>query len=185
MKVKFPTLLIALIFSIFTCKKDSPQDILPPIPPSAPNYFPFTIGNYWIYDHYKVNDTTGVEEQLNAADTIRIIGEKIINDKTYYVFEQREYWLNNNAEMDTVYYRDSSGYIVDLEGTITFSSVDFNNIIRVDSLGFEMYFSEYSVSDTTENITVPAGTFECLNFKGKFNNTNPDNDKPDRFLNNC
>ena len=48
-----------------------------------------------------------------------------------------------------------------------------------------MYFSEFSVSDTTENITVPAGTFECLNFKGKFNNTNSDDDKPDRFWNNC
>ncbi len=168
----------------FGCKKDKTCEEPPVINPPDPIYFPFTIGNYWIYDVYLVNDSTDIETQQNYSDTLRIIAEEVINGNTYFVIEE-DRWLSNTNLKDTLYYRDSSGYIVNLEGEIIFEYVAFNTIVRTDSFASNMYVSEYSVSDATENITIPAGTFDCLNFKGRFNKTNPDDDEPDRFLNNC
>lgn len=184
MKIKLPLLLAAFAFLIANCKKDNTPPYVPPVDPPDPVYLPLSIGSYWYYDIYLVNDSTGVEEKVNLGDTVRIIEEKIINGYNYFGFEQKEYMLSPPNMKDTVYLRDSSGYIVNLEGTIIFAHNDFNNTLRVETYGATFYQAEYSISDTLENITTAAGTFDCLNFKGRFNSTNPNDNFPDRFLNN-
>ncbi len=170
---------------IINCKKDSLQSPPPDITSTITGYFPLSVGNYWIYDIYRINDTTGLEEQLNIGDTVRIIAEEIINNNTYYSFEQKQHWISFSYEKDTIYLRDSSEYIVNLAGDIIFSSTDFNNILHQIDYSPATFLVEYSVSDTVETRTVPSGTFECLNYKGRVQNTDPNNDKPDRFMHNC
>jgi hypothetical protein len=168
----------------FSCKKDNPQTANPDITTSNSTYFPFIVGNYWYYDLYRVVDTTGLEESLNYSDTTRIIAEEVINSKTYFVIEQ-DSWLSQDNRKDTLYYRDSSGYIVNVEGNILFSSGDFNNILHETDYAPATWAVEYSVPDLIENHSVPSGDFDCLNFKGRVYSTNPNNNNPDRFLDKC
>jgi len=166
------------------CKKDEPQITNPDITTSNSAFLPFTVGNYWYYDLYKVIDSTGMEESLNYADTAKVIAEEMINGNTYFVIEQ-DSWLSQDNRKDTLYYRDSSGYIVNVDGDILFSSVDFNNILHTIDYDPTPWVVEYSVSDAFENHSVPSGDFDCLNFKGRFFSTDPNDNRPDRFIDNC
>ena len=166
------------------CQKDDPQIINPNIETSNSAYFPFTLGNYWYYDIYKVIDSTGMEESLNYTDTTKIIAEEMINGNTYFVIEQ-DSRLSQDNRKDTLYYRDSSGYIVNVDGDILFSSVDFNNILYSIDYDPALWSVEYTVLDAIENHSVPSGDFDCLNFKGRVFSTDPNDNHPDRFIDNC
>ena len=106
MKIKNLLLPVVIVFSFSACKKEAPQtnplidNVL------VSEFLPFTVGNYWIYDVYKVNDTTGLEELLDVGDTVRIIAEEIINNETYFSFEQKQHWISTSNEKDTVFLRD-------------------------------------------------------------------------------
>lgn len=184
MRIKTPAFLIILIFSIFTCKKDTPQNPSPPSPTTPISYLPFTVGNYWYYDLYKVTDTSGLEEQLSYVDSVKVISEEVINGNNYFVIAQ-DSWLSQDNRKDTLYYRDSSSYIVNVAGDILFSFVDFDNILYEADYTPAPWAVEYSVAESLENHTVPSGTFNCLNFKGRVYSTTPGNNDPDRYIHNC
>ena len=183
MKLKTLLLPIAILIVLSGCKDELPNNPAPPIPP-APNYYPFTVGNYWIYDVYHVVDSTGEEDQLSYSDTISVIAEEEINGNSYFVIEQ-DSWLTQNNRKDTVYLRDSSSYIVNEEGVILFSYANFDNILSIVDYDPAPFVVEYSIQDSIENHAVPSGNFDCLNFKGRFYSTIPNNNDPDRFLDNC
>ena len=80
-----------------------------------------SVGSYWVYDRYVV-DSLGNETLVPAThDSITVIGDTIANGKTYFKFKG-EIWGNGNL---ITFQRDSSGYIVDIHGTIIYS---FNNV---------------------------------------------------------
>ncbi len=184
MKIKILFPLILIIFVTSTCKKENQKNSAPNTSTEASSYFPLEIGNFWYYDLYKVVDSSGLEEQLNYSDTVRIIGEEMIDGNNYFVIEQ-DSWLTQNNRKDTLFYRDSSSYLVTPEGNIVFSSVEFNSILRLVDYDPAPWAVEYTVPDTIENHTVPAGTFECLNYRGRVYSTTPNNNYPERFVHNC
>ena len=70
MKYLFALSAIALLL-ISSCKK---EEMVPcPTPPieTIPNYMPLAIGNYWVYNNYKI-DTLGNETKMNLVDSIFI-----------------------------------------------------------------------------------------------------------------
>lgn len=56
---------------ILSSKKDNPAQ------PELLNYTPLSIGNYWVYETFKV-DTNGNEELLNNYDSLVINRDTII-----------------------------------------------------------------------------------------------------------
>jgi hypothetical protein len=71
---KYKILLFSMLLIVFfnSCKK---EDIM--VKNRTGNFFPLSVGNYWIYENstYNINNFTGTKSDV--LDTIRIIGTKI------------------------------------------------------------------------------------------------------------
>ncbi len=187
MKKFNPTLLGLILLCLaltltFTACNDDDENISPPNPPAAvPNFFPMSIGNYWIYDVVRV-DSNGTETLLNYSDTIRIIGDTSYNSNIYYSIEQDRF-LTTQALKDTIYRRDSSGYLVNLEGRISFSADDYHTIFHTWEIPQANIKVDYFVDDSLYTYNVPAGNFDCLNYVGLVQYLDPASTFPDRYMN--
>ena len=75
---------LALVF-LFSCKKETEelQENNNQVPVS---YMPLKIGNYWIYQTYKI-DSLGNESIDGAVDSVRVTKDTLINGNTYFVLE--------------------------------------------------------------------------------------------------
>ena len=186
MKIKTLAFLSFVLLFVFACKKDKATDPEPVPQISINDYFPMTVGNYWIYDIYKV-DTSGVEEQYPYSDTIRIIAEEDIDGKTYLVAEI-DTWLSTSNKKDTILYRDSSSYLIDSEGNFFLSLNMDESVIQSKTYNQTPYVSDYVMADSMVSFTVPAGTFDCIDFQGLFYSTDPEvpyENYPTRIAHNC
>ena len=100
------------------------------------------------------------------SDTIRVVNEAILNGNKYYLLE-RDSWLTPDVKKDTVYWRDSVGYIVDRAGTVQFTAIDFDRTLRRWNISATQYV-DYSVKDSAFFELTPAGFFQCLDYAGCF-----------------
>ena len=111
--------LIAMGLFILSCKKEKKNEAEEST--NQTNYaYVNTIGSYWVYEKYNV-DSLGVETLLLDRDTITVTGDTVVNSKTYYKFTGDLSFYYSGSQFQ----RDSSGYIVDLNGNILYS---FNNV---------------------------------------------------------
>jgi len=154
-----------VIILLASCKKDDSS--VQNIPVEKNSYFPLKIGNYWIYKHYDI-DQLGNETEMDRTDSVLITRDTIIDSKQYFVLEGKDYPYNKNwGILDCL--RDSSGYIVNEKGQIKFSSGNFSDTLasKVDVMnGDTLYALTYKMERVTNLVTVPAGEFDVLNFKG-------------------
>ena len=174
---------IAAMIAIFSaCQKDddSNQTV------SEPDYYPMAIGNYWVYQ-FTNTDTLGVVH-YERFDSIFIDRDTLIGNETFFVFEHAKISSDGDVSYGpSSYYRDSSGYIIDSSGAIFFSDKNFTDtlqsvtrIIGQDSI----YRATYKMEYVSEIVSVPAGDFEVLNFRGTvwIYDPNPNIPNP-RYLN--
>lgn len=90
-------------------------------------YLPMSVGNYWIYQHYKI-DSLGNEMPLrNYTDSVYIVKDSIINGDRYYKFESSIYF-----EKFKGFFRDSCGHLIKSTGEIIFSATNFVDTIRYE-----------------------------------------------------
>lgn len=133
-------------------------------------YIPLYPGNYWIYDHYKI-DKAGNETLLDSYDSIAITGTALENGKPYLVFEGT--WANMEMKL-----RDSSGYYVNPAGNIHMSDDHFMDTLsfytfRNNHTGDTIYQSWYQLLEDPGSVVVDAGAFETVNFRGTILTFNP------------
>lgn len=148
------TCIFMSLFAIWSCEDSNETTI-----PSGKDYFPLKVGNYWVYQTFRI-DTLGNEFlESSKNDTITIVNESIINGYKYYGIRDRHCLLNVNK---IIYYRDSSDCIIDLNGKIILSTTNFTDTINIFT---DQYFTNkyYTLSrkmeKTEEPITVPCETF--------------------------
>jgi hypothetical protein len=160
-------LLLVLVTVAMACQKeelpDNPEN--PPVPEK--NYYPLTIGSYWNYQSFEV-DTNGIATALSYTDSVKITKDTIININTYKVFEGTNKPFMDWGILDIV--RDSSGYIVNIRGTIIFSPDNFADTLQqgvfyktTNNDTLYTYFS--MMEDNGQVVNLPAGAFEVLNYK--------------------
>jgi len=157
-----------LMFTLFSCSKDENNNGNTNLTPWEAGYIPLYPGNYWVYEHYKI-DTLGNETFSDNYDSVVITGIEIIGGVQYFVFEGT--WMSSPDPMDTLFaLRDSAGYFVDPSGTIYFTDQNFTDTLEtftfVISNGDTLYESCYKMESEPQVVTVPAGTFETLNYNG-------------------
>lgn len=114
---------------ILSCKKDK----LEPAPQAVNSYTHVsTTGSYWVYDWYDV-DSTGNETLWNTTwkDTIRIVGDTTINGKVFQHYKGKEW--NSLREYWT---RDSSGYVVGINGKIAYSYISTPMLLSTNNDGY-------------------------------------------------
>jgi hypothetical protein len=155
-------LLPALLVSCRENETPTPDD-----PGIVYDYMPMKAGNYWVYNHYRI-DTSGNATDEGITDSIVITDDTLINGKRYFVFEG----TNNYNGMgwgliDCL--RDSSGYIVNAQGIIKFSATNFTDTLYTRTMVYQgdtLYTLSFRMEKPDTTITVPAGVFGVLNYRG-------------------
>lgn len=158
-------LLIALLGFIFTsCTKDDVDN--PTNPVSSTDYMQLQIGNFWVYENYRF-DSLGNEIVIGDPDSLVITGDTLIRGKLYYK-------KLSVIQGYTSYLRDSSGFLVDDLGKIIFSEKDFDNILRVDTIGPNLAYVEYKMVEGDTIINIPMGSYPSLDYRGTVTSLQPD-----------
>ncbi len=160
--------LLTLVIISYSCKKDKKEENTP-TPITYPNYSQLKVGNYWVYQYFRI-DTLGHETPQNFYDSCYVQKDTVINGQTYYKM-YRPFWENHNIFSIL---RDSLHYIIDYKyGRKLFSSQDFENILKSGyiTLSPTDTICYYTVKMTDRNMSVvtPAGTFVTLNGKETYN----------------
>lgn len=154
---------IATMISV-SCKKNDSENELKSVQTS--DYMQLKIGNYWVYEKYTI-DSAGVENPVwGEADSSIITGDTMINDMKYF----KKFSVNNE---NMSFLRDSSGYLVNLEGEVLFSENDFSNIIRIDTVGPGLAYIEYMMHNEDSSVSVPIGTYPVIEMRGKVISLDP------------
>ena len=165
MKRRIIYLLALLVIFIFSCKKKSDEQASQPVSP-APDYIQLSVGNYWVYEFYKV-DTNGVEQKLTHTDSSYILKDTIINRNKYFVRLSNPIQFTRSGSLltgpDTSYMRDSLGYllVLDYYGNthVGFSRDNFSYVFEADT-NFNLLWSQQKMAGRDSIVSVPAGTFK-------------------------
>ncbi len=155
---------LGLTIALFASCQKSPDPELS----SMFSYTPMEIGNYWVYAHYQI-DSAGIELPTSHTDSIIISGDTLINGSRYFIFQGTNYPWNGGKWQIVSIMKDSSGYLVDINGIIRFASDNFTDILasKVEVYNGDTLFTlSYQMEAAVGEVTVPAGTFEALNYKG-------------------
>lgn len=113
--MKYLFFIFSISLLIVSCKKEKVENSTQP---SSSNGYsiPSTTGSYWIYSLSQI-DSLGNVTAMSTIDTVTITGTEIINGHTYIVYEGT--YLGQDK---TWYERDSSGFIVNSEGLLLYST---------------------------------------------------------------
>ena len=114
-------------------------------------------------------DSLNNEILSDRIDSIVVERDTLINGHQYFVLEGINYPFNagNWGTIDML--RDSAGYIVTPEGNIRFAINNFTDILAEKTEVIQedtLYSLTYKMETVDYSLTVPAGSFEVLNFKG-------------------
>ena len=156
-KLLLPILSISILF--IACKDEGLHSNEPV--GEIENFSQLAVGNYWAYDWYRLISTGG--EVLMMSDTLRIVDDTIIGGRTYFI--QKGTFLGNPQKR---YLFDSANVLYTYPAKAILFTTDPTQT-RMQVFGpsqnplAEGYFA---LNPVQENITVPAGTFICYNFRG-------------------
>jgi hypothetical protein len=145
---------------------DDENNPSPQIPPKDyANYSALKVGNYWIYQHFML-DSLGNSSSLPTIDSCYIEKDTVINTYTYF-----KLWGPDQITQTLAfgYVRDSLHYTVNSEGVILLSSEDFSTVFEDRYMILPNTDTVCRITakmdDLNQAITVPAGTFNTINYK--------------------
>jgi hypothetical protein len=130
-KLTVVCLALAAIFTV-SCTKTAEYNV----PAPKPDYFQLKTGNYWIYEGYRV-DSNGVATATGDIDSAFIQKDTLIRGYTFYKLYENPYVLGYLQV--PFFFRDSSGYLVDLNGSILASDCNFSDTLMIDTTNPNLY----------------------------------------------
>ena len=168
-EMKNYAILLLIILSIFSCKKDDNVSIDPPAPAPLPVYMPMEVGNYWVYQSFKVENSG--ETPLDKYDSLVITHDTMIRDHKYFVFE--------GTAHSSIWHilrtlRDSASYYVFPNGDIYFTDQKRDGEVYFEHTSYmpNLIDTVWSVKNYNESveqsITFPIGDFKVLNRRSDY-----------------
>lgn len=151
---------IALFFLVLlmaSCDKSNP--INHPAQPStaaAHDYYKINPGSYWVYQIYSI-DTLNNATLISGLDSDYICCDTLINSNTYHIMKGN--WFNI---LQTKYYQDSSGWLVDNKGNKYCNFNASTSLMPASTDISNLFTSSSAMTSGTSVITVPAGTYTCV-----------------------
>ncbi|MEQ8473794.1 MAG: hypothetical protein RIC35_21535 [Marinoscillum sp.] len=149
------TLFSFIAFFLNSCSdKNEPHPI-----ESSSEFINLEVGNYWTYDWYIENNEGSMKYHL--SDSVYISSKETLDGKV--VFKKVGTFLGHNQIQ----------YIFDSLNTL-YSFPDRTVIFSLEPTTFESYLAndlliEFQLEELIQDIDVPIGSYECLNFKGEVN----------------
>lgn len=150
------------LLSLISCETEEPNE-------TQVVYLPMSVGNYWIYQHFKI-DSLGNELPLRMyTDSVYIVKDSIIDGEKYYKFENSIHF-----EKFKGFFRDSSGYLIKSTGEIIFSSTNFQDTIHYDygynkpygSNRLLYYLLKSKMNPVKQLVTTPSNSYHALALDG-------------------
>jgi len=153
-KLAFVIIAVLSVIAI-SCKKDSED----PIPVAKADYFQLKVGNYWIYQGFRI-DTNGVVTPTTKYDSAYIEKDTIIRSLTYYKLLEDPFVLGSMQFPS--YLRDSSGYLVNSAGNILASDFNFTDTLEVKTGEGQLYMAYTKMTGKDSVVSVPAGSLQSI-----------------------
>ena len=139
------------------------------------NFYALKLGNSWVYKNYTYDNIAQEYNYSGVIDSVKITGTQIINDNTYFEFTTRTSGNDSNNTLlnangvSSELLRDSLGYLIWETGKIKFTNNDFSERILSEQ-GWGSVFE--TLQTGTNDFTVDAGTFPCINSE-RYARSNP------------
>lgn len=157
---RFICLIVAFSFLLVSCNKDD-GDNAPQEQEIDAGFFALQVGNEWVYNYFWVDNDTGELTNMGGIETVEITDEEVMDGET--IFTMRTTTVDNDTcpvcNNDPVVVRklkDSLGYLVEVDGSTLFSSLNTEDFLVYS----EEFGDVYRVLKLNEVlITVPAGQF--------------------------
>lgn len=174
-----PFFLLMMVF--VSCQKDKEEQVITQDPVPTPNYYPLTIGNYWVYENYKVENHQ--ETLLAEIDSLMVTKDTLIRNEMYFIIDGISKFQFTAKKV----LRDSSGYLIDIAGNIMFTYLQTDEVYfsktQYDDDGDTIYNMQYHTALANETIPVDIVTFpeNDLNVLNRITDfiTFPNNNGPD------
>lgn len=160
---------ILVIFGILfvcSCSNENVNSVAPITP-----YSSFNPGSYWVYEWYVTDDVTGIKKLNGKTDSVFIEKDTVIDGDKYLI--ERGTFLGNKFKHLKIGVAD---HIIYEPGNDVVFSLN-ENFIHTDTtlIGDEILYVIYSSRVIgTQNISVPAGNFDVVDFKGRVEFFHPD-----------
>ena len=149
---------LCILFILVGCSNDDEA-----LPRELVNDFTMIeVGNYWVYEWYEI-EPNGVTTILNRRDSVYI--SEVIETGSKSLFLREATFLGTPRQS---YLFDSANTIFRFSDREILLTLD-ESIEQRKLLGFEndpIARVTYSLEEGTDYVEVPAGRFECINFKG-------------------
>jgi len=147
----FAISILALIF--FSCEKKNSQETTS----SIPDFVKLKVGNYWVYDFFKV-DSNGVATDQGKTDSSYIEKDTLINGDKYFIKNSHSYMFGSRRSI----LKDSSGYLLqripDGSSIILFARDNYTDIFISDTVD-NLFLRKDMMTGKDSTVSVPAGTF--------------------------
>lgn len=160
MKKPFLLACLAIFLCCISCTSDDDTMTI-----QEENFYALTVGNSWVYDHYRRVGDSDIFENINVIDSVKIVGTEDINGNTFYKFRTRTSENVNNIPLCSpsgehfAYFRDSLNYLIDDRGKIHFSPVEDTEEYVLKTYPTQRLI--FNLSEESEVVTTPAGNFDC------------------------
>jgi hypothetical protein len=169
MKIFISALIVLCAFS--ACKKDKVEpvenvnceekesDSIPIGEEKENMFFPLSIGSYWVYEFHTHNQD-GTISNINQIDTVKVLGDSIINGENYATFKSN--FPGNNV---LSFYRNHNGDIIAKNGYLIcpFDSTlipAYNN--HYGKIGNDTTYHYWEEFSGYESVATQFGNFDCI-----------------------
>ena len=118
-------------------------------------------GNYWVFESYSIDQSTGEAFPLNKHDSLFVAKDTLIGQIKYAILQGLRLGEPYRAIL-----RTSGADLTDAGGNLLFSLHNLGDTVRVaDALLPEGVLSSMVIADFATAISVPYGTFDALAIK--------------------
>jgi hypothetical protein len=159
---------LGVLTMLAACHKETPPPpAVKPAITSTHDYYKMNKGSYWVYQVYDV-DTLNNYTLRSQPDSSYITGDTLIAGQTYHMMKGTRlglFWPS--------YLRDSSSWLINEKGTrlCTFSGAITVQTAQTNSSG--LFSVALAMASGIDNVTVPAGTFSCVDVEETVHNLAP------------
>ena len=131
------------------------------------DYYPLTVGNYWIYEYYS-SDSSLIFTDNHLTDSVYIVNDSLSKGNVYAVVCS-SYWYS------TTFVRDSSNYIVTNDGMKLFTiNQDNNNLVdRYLPYPDSIFHDTWKMKNSDSICNVPSGQYQAKYLLGTLTSTVP------------
>ncbi|MEP0365542.1 MAG: hypothetical protein ABJN36_08670 [Cyclobacteriaceae bacterium] len=157
MRLKALTIVFATISLLTSCSDEA-------VSPTQ-NVTEFTnleIGNYWVYDWFEI-EPDGTESSFNKSDSLYIEKDTTISNRTYFV---RSGTFLDKSKRELLFDSANSIFLYPSRELLFTLDESVEITVNYGSEGNPIAIGTYSLDRNETTIVVPAGEFECLNYRG-------------------